>query len=569
MFPSRWVLGISPVPLLVFHLVGAATCPARAEPQQVSQRLREAFEKHQGPETVHGTLAQHLRRLVEADAEFDPKRQPETLGLAMRTKYYGLQPLLDDTLNTQFLGLSSDSLRGEWLRRYWVLRDPTPTTPVNERLLEHDRRVRFARENFAMAEPPYWDDRGSFCLLYGPPETSRHVPADVHHALGYRPEQMQWFYGSSRMLVRFTRHKPPDGPWRLGISEKGFSNRPHTIHKDAGHGVTDLADGFGPPETFYDEESRTRPPQMDPEYAGWEDLSMAPASEVMESHRERFVLPGPPRDSLWFVFDTDSFRLPGAADSDGVSSCRLETHVQFVVSDLRFQREDSLYTAHYRVEGVLLDENLREAARDAYEMKLPAKRFDTTALAHLWPGQLGFKVAPGKYRMALRLADLRSGGEGSYVTDVRIPAPGDSRLALSDIELATAITPAQGFESSRFAKNGRLVLPNPIGFYSAAQPLTAYFEIYGLTLEEAGGRYRVSYQIVARPDDAKPGRAEAPQPSVTASFVSTCTVTDPVEELRIDIRNLPETKYEIIIQVQDLVAGGEATARTNFTVIRL
>ena len=55
---------------------------------------------------------------------------------------------------------------------FWLERDPTPTTRVNERLLEHWKRVTDARVLFAYnrSSPFRTDDRGTFFVKYGTPD---------------------------------------------------------------------------------------------------------------------------------------------------------------------------------------------------------------------------------------------------------------------------------------------------------------------------------------------------------------------------------------------------------------
>jgi GWxTD domain-containing protein len=59
----------------------------------------------------------------------------------------------------------------ERLRQYWVDRDPTPLTALNERLLEHWQRITYARENYRQNESTVYgtDDRGLIYVKYGEP----------------------------------------------------------------------------------------------------------------------------------------------------------------------------------------------------------------------------------------------------------------------------------------------------------------------------------------------------------------------------------------------------------------
>ena len=58
------------------------------------------------------------------------------------------------------------------LRRFWVEKDPTPTTPLNERLIEHWERIAHSRREFRLGvtSPYRTDDRGTVYVRYGPPD---------------------------------------------------------------------------------------------------------------------------------------------------------------------------------------------------------------------------------------------------------------------------------------------------------------------------------------------------------------------------------------------------------------
>lgn len=61
------------------------------------------------------------------------------------------------------------------LAGFWIEKDPTPTTLVNERLLEHWQRILHAREKFTYYDdPPYGtDDRGPIYVKFGKPDRTR------------------------------------------------------------------------------------------------------------------------------------------------------------------------------------------------------------------------------------------------------------------------------------------------------------------------------------------------------------------------------------------------------------
>lgn len=58
------------------------------------------------------------------------------------------------------------------IKMFWIERDPTPTTPVNERLVEHWQRIHHARRNYVYnhSSPYRTDDRGIYYVKYGTPD---------------------------------------------------------------------------------------------------------------------------------------------------------------------------------------------------------------------------------------------------------------------------------------------------------------------------------------------------------------------------------------------------------------
>ena len=59
--------------------------------------------------------------------------------------------------------------RADYLKRYWNSKDPDLSTTVNERLLEHYRRVWYALTEFSKGKKP-WDARGDVYIRFGEPD---------------------------------------------------------------------------------------------------------------------------------------------------------------------------------------------------------------------------------------------------------------------------------------------------------------------------------------------------------------------------------------------------------------
>jgi GWxTD domain-containing protein len=89
-----------------------------------------------------------------------------------RHPYEDIAPLLDPDERDLYLSLS-DVKRQDWNRRFWIENDPTPSTEINERLLEHYTRVAIA--DWALSDERRGargseTDRGASLIRFGLPD---------------------------------------------------------------------------------------------------------------------------------------------------------------------------------------------------------------------------------------------------------------------------------------------------------------------------------------------------------------------------------------------------------------
>ena len=98
------------------------------------------------------------------------------------------------------------------VKRFWIERDPTPATLVNERLVEHWKRIAYARRTFVYNHSSAYrtDDRGTFYVKYGLPDRvtrghlgvseserrQRNLPIDYIARFDQQPQYEIWRYAS-------------------------------------------------------------------------------------------------------------------------------------------------------------------------------------------------------------------------------------------------------------------------------------------------------------------------------------------------------------------------------------
>lgn len=90
--------------------------------------------------------------------------------------------IITDSERTEFVKLSGDEQRDQFVEKFWARRDPTPATPRNEFKEEHYRRLAFSNVHFASHGVPGWkSDRGRIYTVYGPPSSIERHPCPASH----------------------------------------------------------------------------------------------------------------------------------------------------------------------------------------------------------------------------------------------------------------------------------------------------------------------------------------------------------------------------------------------------
>ncbi len=96
------------------------------------------------------------------------------LDTEQQSLYYDIGPIASPEEMAAYEQTTGEA-RKAFLELFWSVRDPDIGTPVNERLLEHYRRVWYAHMQFSKGKDP-WDRRGEVYIRFGEPDhvTSSH-----------------------------------------------------------------------------------------------------------------------------------------------------------------------------------------------------------------------------------------------------------------------------------------------------------------------------------------------------------------------------------------------------------
>jgi GWxTD domain-containing protein len=98
----------------------------------------------------------------------------------------------------EYLRLTTDSVRDQFIVQFWIRRDPTPDTAENEFKEEHYRRIAYTNEHFADSNAGWKSDRGRIYIVYGPPERIQRTPRPMTVSDHPQPAEELWRYSNGR-----------------------------------------------------------------------------------------------------------------------------------------------------------------------------------------------------------------------------------------------------------------------------------------------------------------------------------------------------------------------------------
>ncbi len=544
---------------------------------------------------TEGDTKKSMYRITQQDlSKFSP---------AMRNELAGLQYVLNPYQVRQFISLENDSLREEWLNVFWKSQDPTPTTPYNEKRVEHNVRVRLARQFFRLAKWPGWDKRGEVFIRYGPPDYRGKIWGEVTAARVHPPGEL-WFYKRHSMLVSF-QNFGLKGEYIYSINPMGSAQdvSPELIEflvYDTDESLTsripqDLLEFYRSTENQEaTEDSRQRDVLLDPQPGSVDPFNRARTRGVWESI-DAFMgglSPAAPKD-VSFVFQKDKIEeyannfektleeIPSSYPFNfenkpvpfyfsvdqfkaGEALNRVEVNIEVVVSsdeDSSAARDDK-----YTAEAVVWDSEYNEIDRVDRELVLRVET-GTGQWERLIPTQLVFSLKEGYYRMGISVEASETKRSSAYRTTFSTERFVE-KLAISDILFASRI--AKLSEPSMWGRGALEIVPHPLHTYSKSFAIPVYFEVYNIGLDDRGvSSYTVEYKII--PHSNKKShfweRFEKTPPVVSSSFRASGYSPYETHHLHLRTENLWEGSFDLLITVNDQINSATVYRKATFSIL--
>jgi len=188
--------------------------------------------------------------------------------------------------------------------------------------------------------------------------------------------------------------------------------------------------------------------------------------------------------------------------------------------------------------------------------------------------ELALNIKPGKYHLGVEVRDRDRNLMGAYTRALEVESYAGTGLGLSDIEMAGSVVE----DAEAKVKGGYKVVPMPSGTYRPGQPVTIYYEVYGLIKDEFGQtHYEMEYQI--SPKKGKPIavtilRAIGELMGIEEKKVVTISYEQKGKEmnehnyLEIDVTGSESGRYELQVTVTDLKSGEKVSKETLFGIAK-
>lgn len=597
--------------------------------QEGIELLTQVVEVHGDavPDYVHtlinklkATSLQSQNRYAEADrsyGEFLSGAAPEE-----RAHYMDLSYVTSEEEYRQYQALETEDAKAEYRRRFWASRDPKPATAVNERLVEHYRRVMHAREHFSRGQQP-WDRRGGIYIRYGEPDDLQHfiMQTGENAMKNYQPT------GDARIdairernfILRYRLKVDNAGttwsdPATRGTRDPDARDYLHELEAqqdDYSNIVSSAVTGKTVANTASFSAISTRAQSLGFLAESWvyleHDLELffvdqvgvgkfdyplqvhetnideavvqdknhprRIAAALMEKTPESFDFDyggGP----LRFMYDIVSYK-----GQDG--RAEVETAYMVPAEQLETVKDGKGLRTWLDGHMVFHDDDYNRVAQTSRRIGpigrplAPASESDPGIELHT--GMMEMEAPPGSFRAAIEVQDETTRRIGIYEQDYAVPDYAGDALVLSDIKLAVSIAPADSIHGP-FVRNGLEIVPNPARLYQRTDPVHFYYEIYNLARSESGRTaYRVELEVknrdrpqnlfwrILKGIDRLVRRTDNEQ-SVLMVFENEGNRSDEYSYTSIDTGATPTGAYEMTVRVTDLHSGQTATRQKVFVV---
>jgi GWxTD domain-containing protein len=456
----------------------------------------------------------------------------------------------------------------EFRRRFWDMRDPDPTSRINERLVEHYRRITYARLMFSRSGFP-WDRRGEIYVRYGDPDGRTGFVAAGTDGATSTPIK------NTGVDVIRDRNRNPMNPFRTRLNvTPGLTSSPTSVAPFKTESWVYVEHNL---ELFFVDQRGTDKYDYPIEKLrgginNFHPRRMAEALIKRVPDNYDYNYGGDPLDAavdvVTFRDDDDrtlvevAYSVPWLALGHAADGQGMKTQLAS-----RFSLRDNDYRWIMAIEDTIgpIERPLKDIAN--------TPQADSTYVS-----MMTFLTDAGPYQSALSIRDQVSRRIGLFKYPLTVADYRGDSLMISDIKLSTFIRPT--IDGGPFVRHGLDITPHPSRLYRSAQPVHLYYEAYNLT-PDTEGRSAYQTQLEIKPKKDKKGVASRILTGIGGLFTASeneqaviYTFEDAVLDdtaykyTSIETADFPEGIYTLTVRLTDPATGGQVVKSTDFMITK-
>ena len=455
--------------------------------------------------------------------------------------YLEAEPIATKEEITKWRSLASTEERLLFLQTFWKSRDPNLIDALNERLVEHYRRVQYARAYYKKIRSPYFDDRGLVYIRMGKPDK---VFAGVNDA--------SWVYESSGDHFDFV--DVGQGVYELRPLSDAVPMAGDAVSQFAAlYRMLDARRNYHPDYERLANRMKSTENSISPERTPQQVLNTYRSNlAAIEQQLSTQTLSQSVKEK--FDFNTGVDPVPinvSFASFRSTNTSRLDFYYMIPVQRLKFIPIENAYDKSFlTLKAKIFDTTYQEI--NYLEREYRVAHIDSTLQSEYFIiDELRSLLKPGKYLLALDIRNNRNEKIGIYRIPLHVRDYTSEQLTVSDIELSASVS--HQVITDKFIKpDTKLrVVPNPAGLSLKNKPLTIYFEIYNLSLNDEGkNSYEITYSLKSMKSKGLLGLF-GKKPEVAMATMRSGTSTTEREYIALDISEMPEGHAFLNVKITD------------------